>query len=95
MIHSGITTVSVLKHKSYLDFAYHQDRGSKLLRSQNLESRTDSHCLVFGTLSQTWDSVRHCGPTREHDNVTPVTVSISDVTRVKSTMTFYLKVINI
>ena len=54
MIHSGMDTARVLKHKSYLGFTDPQETGSKLLRCQNLESRTDSHCLIFGTLPQTW-----------------------------------------
>ena len=95
MIHSGTDTVSVLQHKSYLDFTDPHDRGSKLLRSQNFESRTSSHCLIFGTLPQTWDFVRHCGPTREHDNVHTGNSKHLRCDKSEINDNLYLKVINI
>jgi len=94
-IHSGTDTVSVLKHKSYMDFTDPQDRGCKLLRSQNLESRPDSRCLIYGTLPQTWDSVRHCGPTREHDNVHTGDSKHLRCDKSEINDDLYLKVINI
>jgi len=95
MIDSGTDKVSVLKHKSFFDFTDPQDRGTKLLRSENLESRSNSHCSIFGTLPQTWDSVRHCRPTREHDNVHTGDSKHLRCDKSEIIDDLYLKVINI
>jgi len=95
MKHFGTDTVSVLKHNSSLDITVPQDRGTKLLRSQKLESRTNSHCPIFGTLPQTWDSVRHCGPTRKHDNVHTSDSKHLRYDKSEINYDLYLKVINI